>query len=165
MSGSSGTTGGVGATTGGTGGAAFAAGKGGGSTSPGGTLPFESAECDFPVVLSTCASAGCHKPNSAIRPAAGLSLAADSGFVSRVKDVPATHDDIYCGSVPCPTIPTECPTGAKLVDSANWEASWIYRKITDPMGCGEQMPPAGVMFDAADRACIVLLVKTIAELP
>jgi hypothetical protein len=168
MSGSSGTTGGTGATTGGTGGTGGttgAAGNGGGAMSPGGTLPFESAECDFPAVLSsTCATSGCHKQTAAIPVAAGLSLLPDSGFVSRVKDVPATHSDIYCGSVPCPTIPAECPTSAKLVDSANWQESWIYRKITDPMGCGETMPPS-VTFPAANRACIELLVKTIAELP
>jgi hypothetical protein len=164
ISGSSGVTGGTGATFGGTGGTTGAAGSGGGSTSPGGTLPFESAECDFPAVLSSnCAISGCHKPG-AIALAAGLSLVPDSGFVSRVKDVPATHSDIYCGNVPCPTIPPECPTGAKRVDSANWQESWIYRKINDAMGCGVEMPPS-VTFDAADRACIVLLVKTIAELP
>jgi hypothetical protein len=166
FSGSSGATGGTGATTGGTGGTGGttgAAGSGGGSMSPGGTLPFESAECDFSTTLSTCASSGCHKPG-AIALAAGLSLVPDSGFVSRVKDVPATHSDIYCGNVPCAEIPPECPTGAKLVDSANWQESWIYRKITDAMGCGVEMPPS-VTFTAANRACIELLVKTVAELP
>ncbi len=157
-------SGGAGGTTGGSAGLSGSSGTGATTGEP---FPIEGLNgggCDYPAVLSrNCALSGCHKPG-AIKPQADLILVGDSGLVSRVKDVPATHADIYCGSMPCPTIPATCPPGAKRVDSSDWQASWIYRKITDPMECGDLMPPS-VTFTPEDQACIISLIVAIAALP
>jgi hypothetical protein len=164
--GSGGTQSGSGGAGGTTGGSTGLSGSSGTGATTGEPFPIESlngGDCDYPAVLArNCALSGCHKPG-AIKPQADLILMGDSGLVSRVKDVPATHADIYCGSMPCPTIPAACPP-AQLVDSSDWQQSWIYRKITDPMECGDRMPPS-ITFTPADRACVVSLIQKIAALP
>jgi hypothetical protein len=152
---------GVGA-SGGSGGAGSGGSAGTGGSGHVGPVVVEG--CDFVASTSKCATSGCHKPSVAIPAPAGLNLVADELLVSRLKDVDATFKDIYCGSVPCPTIPEECPDVVKLVDSANFADSWMLRKVTDPMGCGELMPPS-VTFAEVDRVCLENLVKAIAALP
>lgn len=122
--------------------------------------------CDYTTaLLKTCAISSCHKQGS-VAPAAGLSLVPDAGLISRIKDVPATHGDIYCPELndTCPERPPGCPVGDKLIDSAFPEQSWMYRKISGPPDCGEQMP-AGVNITADQKACILTLIFTIANLP
>jgi hypothetical protein len=157
---STGATGGTAGTGGSSGGSAGSGGSSGSSSHVG---PVVVEGCDFVTSTATCATSGCHKPG-AIPVAAGLNLVADDLLVSRVKDIAPTFKDIYCGNVPCPEIPAECPEGVKLVDSANVENSWMLQKITDAKGCGVAMPPS-VTFAAEDRLCVENLVKAIAALP
>jgi hypothetical protein len=150
-----------------------AGGSGTGGTGAGGKALVEIpipvvAECTTAggaevVLARTCALSGCHKPG-AIKPQAGLILTGDTLLVSRLKDVPSTHADIYCGSMPCPTIPEECPKGDMLVDSADYTKSWMLIKMNDAMLCGDLMPPS-ITFTPEDKACLDNLVKAIAELP
>jgi hypothetical protein len=120
--------------------------------------------CDYVAALETCAKTGCHKPlgGSVI---AGLNLVPDDDLVSRLKDVRATFGDLYCGTMPCATIPTACPTGALLVDSKDPAQSFLLRKLNDPLGCGDKMPPPGYQYTDDERACLELMVQAIAELP
>jgi hypothetical protein len=146
-----------------------AGGSGTGGTGAGGKpiveMPLPTVDgCDIPAVLSrNCALSGCHKAG-AIKPQAGLLLVGDTTLVSRLKDTPSTHADIYCGSMPCPEIPAECPKDDKLVDSADYTKSWMLIKMNDAMECGDLMPPS-VTFTPEDKLCLENLVKAIAELP
>ncbi len=174
-------TGGTGTSgTGGTGVSGGAAGRnaGGGSAgwrqappnsagSP--TLDPDDVGCDYvQTVNQGCAKSGCHK--GAV-PSSGLNLVLDSGFVARLKDVPAQFGDIDCDPsteyAECTTPPSDCVPGAKLVDSASWEASWLIRKLRGTQGnCGEPAfidEPTSEHRDEA--ACIELLVQAIAALP
>jgi hypothetical protein len=169
IEGAGGTTGGAGGTTG----AAPSVGGTNGESSvssgtagigAGGGFPLSNFHngCDVAATLArNCALSGCHK-TGAIALASGLNLMGDDWLVPRIRDVPALHGDIYCGLEPCVPIPEECPVGVKLVDTTNWEASWLYRKITDPAGCGESMP-ISVVFTEEDRACLIAFVQDIAE--
>jgi hypothetical protein len=123
--------------------------------------------CDIPTVLTgNCATSGCHKPAAAYpKGVAGLVLVPDNGLVGRVKDVLSTHGDIYCGNVPCETLPAECPMDVRLVNSDNVEDSWMLHKLNGETGCGEKMPPAGVTIDEEERSCVDKLVRAIAALP
>jgi hypothetical protein len=159
------TTGGTGG-TGGTSGGTAGTGMGGMAATD---VPLPTVDgCDIPAVLSRgCALSGCHKAG-AIKPAAGLLLAADNGFVGRVKDKPATHGDIYCGLELCVPTPAECTApgvGQLLVDSTDYTKSWIIQKMNDPLGCGEAMPVSVSSWTGADQSCIENLVKAIADLP
>jgi hypothetical protein len=154
--------------TGAMGGTAGTGGTGAAGGGSGGKAPMEVPVplvegCDIPTVLTdSCATNGCHKPGPIM--AAKLNLIADNGLVGRVKDVPSTHSDLYCGNVPCPTIPAECPVDDKLVDSTDYTQSWIVKKMNDPAGCGELMP-ISTTFTGEEKLCIENLVKAIAALP
>ncbi len=127
------------------------------------TLP----DCDPVKALTVgpgaCAQFGCHKgPYSEAK----LELTPNAGFVSRVKDVPATHLNIKCAdSMDCATPPAACPTGDKLIDSSNVDNSWMLHKLQGTQtGCGDSMPAPDYPIDDAGRACLVELVKAIAAL-
>jgi hypothetical protein len=171
--GTGGTTGaapGIGGTTGaapGTGGTTGDTSASGGTAAigAGGGFPLVNFRdpCDIGATIGrSCALSGCHK-KGAIAPASGLDLTPDSWLVPRIRDVPAQHGDIYCGQAPCDPIPDECPPGVPLADTTDWQASWIYRKLTDPAGCGEVMPVSVAEFTEEDRACFVAFLKDIAD--
>lgn len=160
------------------GGTTGSGGTGGGAT--GGTagtmLTVNCTGTTYDVALKSCTGPGCH---AASYPAAGLNLVADANLVTRLKDVPAQHKDISCSgatdtsctcdpnSFTCSPPPSTCPTAnsALLVNSANYQQSWIITKLeqTDPM-CGIQMPD-GAYKSPADKACIEAMVQAIAMLP
>jgi hypothetical protein len=158
-------TGGSGTGGSGTGGSAPAAGTGNSGAGTGNMPPIPTlTDCDPVKALTTgpaaCAQLGCHKgPYSEAK----LDLTPNAGFVSRLKNVPATHLDIMCNGAPCATPPTACPTGDKLIDTANADNSWMLHKLQSTQtGCGDAMPPPGYTIDDAGRACIIELVKAIA---
>jgi hypothetical protein len=158
--------------TGGTAGSGTA-GSGTASGGAAGALTVDCGSTTYAAALTNnCTSAGCHR--AGIAPPAGLVLTPDSGLVARLKDVPATHEDVTCSgandtSCPCSdyictTPPATCPTGALLVNSATPSASWILAKIDTVPMCGSQMP--GVAFQGPDdKTCIENMVNVIAALP
>ena len=92
-----------------------------------------------------------------------------------MKDVPASLADVDCDPGPeyleCTSPPPECQpyVGAKLIDSANPDASFIFAKLAGT-GCGNQMPldPGNAPnsgWGPERRACIEELVRGIAALP
>jgi hypothetical protein len=164
-------TGGAGTGSGGTGGGTTGGSAG---TSSGGTLTVNCTGTTYDVALKSCNQLGCH---AASYPYSGLNLTADSGLVSRLKDVPAKHGDVSCSpsdatqictcdstSFSCTTPPTSCPKGDFLVDSSDYTKSWLWKKLemTDPM-CGVQMPD-GAYRSPADKACLEAMVQAIAML-
>jgi hypothetical protein len=130
--------------------------------------------CDARTALAkSCGFVGCHAGS---RPIGDLNLLPDDGLVARLKDVPASLQDLDCDPtdifVECTSTPPECVpyVGALLVDSANPDASFILTKLGGRSGCGNQMPLApGNMasqgWNDERRACIEELVRAIAALP
>jgi hypothetical protein len=129
--------------------------------------------CDFPSILQAdCAHQGCHAPTPAVpMPAAALDLSPNAGLVARLKDVPARHMNINCAPpgediVECTTVPAACPSGALLVDSSNWEASFVVSKMRGTaVGCGDQMrEPDYAKVKPERESCLEAVVKSIAGL-
>ncbi|RYZ07973.1 MAG: hypothetical protein EOO73_09740 [Myxococcales bacterium] len=92
------------------------------------------------TILQTCNA--CH--SSALK--LGM-LDLSPGYSARLKDAPATHSEI-------PNANPDCPSGDKLIDSANKDASWLLKKVSGQQGtCGGPMPaPPGLM--GADLQCV-----------
>ena len=146
----------------------------GGSSGAGGSAvaaAFQAACADYLNIVTTdCAHLGCHAgPNATSQ----LDLSPDTGLPSRVKDVPAKHLNITCSPpgadiVECTSVPAApAPANALLVDSSNWQASWIIAKLRAmSTGCGDTMPDAEYLTEKTDRElCIERLVQAIAALP
>lgn len=152
--GGSGTAGSTGIAGSGTGGAAGSAAGGaptaGAAGSGAGSTGLPDVGCDYVMALSrSCAISGCHNSRQI---SGDLDLTADAGLRSRLVDVPAKHSMIVCDPSMLDSfcVPAACPTNAKLLDSANPDASWLFAKIgLTPTGCGDQMPMAPG--NAADR--------------
>jgi hypothetical protein len=130
--------------------------------------------CDYPQIMQEdCAHAGCHLPTGPLPMGAGsLDLSPNAGLVARLKDVPARHLNINCAPpgqpiVECTSVPPACPTDALLVDSSNWEASFIISKLRGTtVGCGDQMREPDYPAVKPDReACIESVIRAIASLP
>lgn len=165
--GSVGGTSGTSAGTSSTGGTSTGAtgGSGGGSSTP---LPDPALDigCDYKAIIgSDCAKVGCHKGALS---AAHLNLSKTDFLVTTLKDVPATFLEIQCSGPGEPyseCVPAACPSGALLVDSANWEQSFMLMKLRGTQnGCGESMPYQGSL-DPAKEACLETLIYTVAGLP
>lgn len=112
--------------------------------------------CESPCFLQIVNATGtgcrvCH--GSAIKLAGTLDL--ESLRISeRLKDAPAEHPALPIGSI--------CPTGDKLIDSANPQNSWLLAKIEGRQGaCGTVMPPTGSL-SATDQACMATYVNCVA---
>lgn len=114
----------------GTASAGSSAGGSGGSGSSGGSS--NAAACEVACVaeaLKKCTL--CH--GNSLK-SANLDLQA-AGITARLRDQPATHGEVQDKS--------QCPTGDKLIDSANAAQSWFLKKITNEQGsCGTVMPVA-----------------------
>ncbi len=79
-----------------------------------------------------------------------------AGVAARLKDQPAKHAAL--------DNPQGCPTGDKLIDSANPTASWLLKKVAMQQGgCGTQMPPQGAT--AADVTCVTEYVNCVSAMP
>ncbi len=142
-SGAAGTVAGAGMGGGGSGGASGSAGStgvaGGGGT---GVV----LGCDIvDAMKKNCARAGCH---GALDHYGDLDFSNLSAIGALMVDKPALHGDITCDSGPpareC--TPEElatrgCPTNVLLIDSKNFDASWVVKKLTDQQAdCGQAMP-------------------------
>lgn len=176
-----GASGGAGGSAG-TAGAGGTAGAQGGGTpigATGGVVTLPGVTCDLTTAITkSCAISSCHGRLFAY---GGLVWSPDAELISRIKDKPATFQDLDCdpdpvGYVACAAPPPECQpyVGAKLVDSANPEASFIFTKlrVMDPgePRCGNQMPLApgdspDVGWNEERRACIEQFVRAVAALP
>lgn len=125
------------ATSGGTAaGGTAAGGTAAGGTAAGGTA--SGAACEtacMATVLKNCTI--CH---GAVLKSSMLDLEA-AGYTARLKDQPAVHGDI--------AVAHTCPSGDKLIDSANPAESWLLKKVSSMDGeCGDPMPQGtGLMGD------------------
>jgi hypothetical protein len=76
------------------------------------------------------------------------------GVASRLKNVASAHDS--------PGVGAQCPTGDKLIDSANPAESWFLKKINNQQGnCGTVMPSTG-MLQGAELQCMQDFVTCVA---
>lgn len=165
-------SGNAGSGMGGSGGTAGAGAAGASGTTA--MLDPSAIPCDYPKIMQgDCAHAGCHLPTAALpMGAASLDLSPNAGLVGRLKDVPARHLNINCAPpgqeiVECTTVPAACPADALLVNSSNWEASFVISKLRGTaVGCGDQMREPDYPTVKPDReACVEAVVKAIAALP
>jgi hypothetical protein len=128
------------------------------------TIPCNNGQNADQVIKADCAKGGCHKGALA---AASLDLSQNQA--KNTKDVPATHEGIQCSATGEPymeCVPTTCPTGARLVNSANPDDSWVLKKIHGTAnGCGDTMPDDAYAAANADKvACIDAAFRAIAAL-
>ncbi len=107
----------------------------------------EEVECVKPLLLECN---GCHGAGVAL----GKLDLGSPNVASRLKDVAAMHDS--------PGMGAQCPTGDKLVNSANVAESWLLKKINGEQGnCGTVMPSTGKL-NGADLTCMQAFVTCIA---
>jgi hypothetical protein len=79
------------------------------------------------------------------------------GYTARLKNVPAVHGDLATGMTKA-----DCPTGDKLIDTANPANSWLLKKIRNEQGqCGTVMPSTGTL-SAAQKTCLETYVACVA---
>jgi hypothetical protein len=120
--------------------------NGGGSGGMSGGTACEDTAC-VKEVLTTCN--GCHGAAKL-----GKLDLQSAGVASRLKDVASAHDSPGPGA--------QCPTGDKLVDSANVAESWLLKKITGQQGtCGTKMPAEGL--EGAQLQCMKDFVSCVAN--
>jgi hypothetical protein len=94
---------------------------------------------------------GCTLCHGANLKSAMLDLEA-AGYTGRLKDQPPTHAE--AGGT--------CPTGDKLIDSANPMSSWLLKKVSGGQGsCGTNMPP-GTGLAGEDLKCVQDYVSCVA---
>jgi hypothetical protein len=97
---------------------------------------------------------GCH--GKALK-SGGMMDLESAGYTGRLVDKPAEHMGVEMGAA--------CPSGDKLIDSANPSASWLLKKVTNMQGtCGVVMPITGAL-SAADQACVTTYVNCAAGKP
>jgi hypothetical protein len=113
----------------------------------------------FRQSITTCKL--CHYANmpnaSPPMPSLGQLDLVSPNVEERLKDVPAKHVEIIA---PNPV----CPSGDKLIDSANPANSWLLKKLRGQQGsCGDKMPQTSTL-TAFDQACLEDFVYCVAEL-
>jgi len=147
-----------------------AGGSAGSAASPPGSVDFSSIgiTCDYVPLLKKCATVGCHNVVSA---QSGLVLTPDANLVGRLKDVPAKFGGINCAPAPqdsfveCTTPPAACDVGALLVNSSDWQSSYLLTKVRQQGdACGLPMPYT-YEFSDIDERCLELVVFAIALAP
>jgi hypothetical protein len=121
----------------------------GGSAGTGAAMPLPDVGCDYTTIITkSCSSPGCHRVSmiGGMTVIAGdLDLTLNDGFRSRVVNVAATHSQIDCDPDPvaymaCATPPATCPTGDKIVNTADPANSWVLKKLDGGAMCGDGMP-------------------------
>ena len=135
--------------------------------------------CDWVTAMkANCAISSCHGKlfqygHLLLTPDVNDSMGRD--FIARLKDVTASLADVDCdpgsGYVACTSPMGGCVdyTSAKLVDSANPDASFVFTKMGGAT-CGNQMPVAPGDSPTSGwgeerRACIESMVRGIAAMP
>jgi hypothetical protein len=109
------------------------------------------SSCLTTLLTNSCIS--CHQPPAA---QGNLDLKT-AGLDARLKDQPAQHAGL--------ATPQGCPSGDKLVDSANQDASWLLKKIKSQQnGCGTPMPPA-LSLTADEITCVTTYVACLSMTP
>jgi hypothetical protein len=140
-----GAAGGAGMATGGVAGSAAGAGAGGATAGSGGSGV--TYLCDVQMALSkSCARTGCH---SALDKYADLDLS-NPANAAQLVNKPATFGDINCAPAGMPfrecmaaELPAGCVPGTLVIDSANFDNSWVLKKFNLPdaeLNCGDPMP-------------------------
>lgn len=188
--GTGGSSGGTGGSTGGTGfsgtggsiagfSSAGTAGTGGSAGPGGGTWVWDCPDGSEAVsaLRQNCARAACHNATSHY---AGLDLTDPNAIEAQMVDKPALHGDINCAPSGMPAricSPDElavlCPESAQaptlLIDSANFESSWVLRKLNNTHGtCGNRMPyPPGDSatngWNDVRKQCVIDFFRSLAE--
>jgi hypothetical protein len=144
-----GATGGAGATQGGAAGAAAGGAGLAGSAGTGAvTGTWKCTDVLLVDALKNNCVSGCHVGNN---PGAGLTLNDPAAIHAQMVNKPATFSDFSCDPVGVPfrectqeELPGRgCPIGAKLIDSENFDNSWVVKKLKGEQGaCGSAMPIA-----------------------
>jgi hypothetical protein len=139
----------------GTGGSAGAGGSGG------------SISCDIAVAMkANCDKSGCHNMRDHF---AALDFSNLAAIPALLVDKPAAHGDIGCnppGTLfracdAAELVALGCPPDALLIDSQNFDASWVVKKLKGEHGtCGDAMPASlgaspGSGWNDARRACFL----------
>jgi len=128
--------------------AATTAGTGGGDTAGPGC---ESA-CMATIINTP--STGCKACHGASVKLAGTLDLETAGYGARLRDQAAEHAGVTPGAA--------CPSGDKMIDSANPSESWLLKKVTNMQGdCGTVMPLGGAL-PAADQECFTTFVNCVA---
>jgi hypothetical protein len=126
-------------------------GSSGGSPSGGsggGAVASCETACMSTLFTTTCTV--CHSTASHL----GMLDLQSADYTSRLKDQAPKFDSV--------TDRSQCPTGAKLVDSSNPTQSWLLKKLTGQQGtCGGRMPSATMPVSPADQACVTAYVTCV----
>ena len=178
--GSAGTSGSAGAATAGSagsGGAAGSTGSAGTSGSAGAGGSAGSIGCDIAVAMKdNCDRPGCH--NTAYHEAA-LDFSNLANMPALLVDRPALHGDIGCNAPgtlfracdAAELVALGCPTDVLLIDSRDFDASWVVKKLKGEHGtCGKEMPISpgnSVMYGwgEARRTCFLEYFRSLIPAP
>jgi len=163
---------------GGSAGATAGAGAGGataGTAGAGGAAPCPGFSCDVnEALLKSCGRTGCHNATAHY---ANLILTECSAVAAQMVDVAATHGDIDCAAPgemfrPCTPaeLPATCPQNVMLIDSTNFDNSWVMRKldptfVADSCGIGMPAPPGNgtaAGWSDARLACLTEFFRSLA---
>jgi hypothetical protein len=136
--------------SGGTGGGATAGtGTGGGGSTSANACEVDCVNKIFQIDMMPCMF--CHTSAGKL---GDLDLQSP-GYTARLKNQPAKHTGIT-GST------ASCPTGDKLIDTANPANSWLLKKIHDEQDmCGTIMPQTGSL-TPAQKTCLETYVACVA---
>jgi hypothetical protein len=127
------------------------------------------------ALAKNCSRSGCH---TALERYADLDLHDPATIAAQMIDKPATHGDIGCNTPPAPfrectseeLVALGCPT-VKLIDSQNFDASWVVAKINgSQLTCGLAMPIAPGNSPTAGwsdqrRACFIEFFRSLVPSP
>jgi hypothetical protein len=142
-----------------TGGSGGGSGGGNGSNLGGPAHPCETACLQeiFSAHVASCKLCHTDQPSPYGLQSSGLDLQSP-GVTARLKDIPAKHGDLAIGMSAA-----DCPTGDKLLDTANPENSWLLKKIRGMQGaCGTSMPQPPTLLKPAEQQCVQTYVYCVA---
>lgn len=156
----------------GAGGAVAGASGSGGVPGAGGT----GLSCDITVAMKENCLTGCH---TAAVHYANLDFSNVAIVAMQMVDKPALHIDLGCNAVgaqfrqctPEELTALGCPPGALLIDSKDFEQSWVVKKLDgEQLGCGDAMPlpPGNAVsrhWDAARKTCLLEFFRSLIPTP
>ncbi|HEY6078154.1 MAG TPA: hypothetical protein VIW29_05090, partial [Polyangiaceae bacterium] len=104
----------------------------------------------------------CHYKNDPPDAPSLGNLDLSTGYTARLKGIGAQHVDANFMPYPAGT----CPTGDKLIDTANAAESWLWKKVNGGHGaCGTAMPQPPTTLSAAEMMCVKAYVECVAGQP